>query len=95
MTPGPRSFFRIEVWSPASAAGQPRDFRISAQRLPNGTLNITWNSVAGRGYRVEAITNGTGWSPVSNWIQATTATTTYSVPSLNPTFRMFRVQVQP
>jgi hypothetical protein len=94
MTPGPRSFFRIEQRTTAPAAGQPHDFRISAQRLPNGTVNITWNSVAGRGYRVEASANGTGWSPVSNWIQATTATTTYPLPSLAPNIRMFRVQVQ-
>jgi hypothetical protein len=95
MTPGPRSFFRVEVWTTAPAAGQPHDFRISAQRLPNGTINITWNSVAGRGYLVEASPNGSAWSPVSNWIQASTATTTYSLPSLNPNIRMFRVQVQP
>jgi hypothetical protein len=95
MTPGTRSFFRIEQWTTASAVGQPRDFRISAQRLPNGTVNVTWNSVAGRGYRVEASTNGTTWSPISNWIQATTATTTYPLPTLSPNSRMFRVQVQP
>jgi Subtilase family/Bacterial TSP3 repeat len=95
MMPGLRSFFRIEQWTTASAAGQPRDLRISAQRLSNGTVNITWNSVAGRGYRVEGSTNGSNWTPVSNWMLATTATTTYSLPSLNPNFRMFRVQVQP
>jgi hypothetical protein len=95
MTPGLRSFFRIEQWTTASATGQPRDLRISAQRLPNGTVNITWNSVAGRGYRVEGSTSGSGWTPVSNWMLANTATTTYSLPSLNPNFRMFRVQVQP
>jgi Subtilase family/Bacterial TSP3 repeat len=95
MMPGPRSFFRIEQWTTASAAGQPRDLRISAQRLPNGTVNIAWNSVGGRGYRVEGSTNGSGWTPVSNWIQATTATTTFTLPSLSPNIRMFRVQVQP
>jgi len=95
MAPGSRPFFRIEVWTTAPAVGQPRDFRISAQRLPNGTINLTWNSVAGRGYRVEASANGTAWSPISNWIQATTATTTYPLPSLNPNSRLFRVQVQP
>ena len=95
MTPGPRSFFRIEAWTTSPVTGQPLNFHISALHLPNGTVNLTWNSVSGRGYRVEASTNGIGWSPISTWIQATTATTTYPLPSLSPNTRMFRVQVQP
>jgi hypothetical protein len=95
MTSGPRSFFRIEAWTTPPVVGQPRDFHISALRLPNGIVNLTWNSIAGRGYRVEASTNGIAWSPISSWIQATTAATTYPLPSLSPNTRMFRVQVQP
>jgi len=94
-TTAARAFFRIEQWTAPPITGQPRDLRIFAQRLSNGTVNLTWNSIAGRGYRVEASINGTGWSPVSNWIQATTATTSFALPSLSPPARMFRVQVQP
>ena len=94
MLPGPRSFFRIEQWTTAAAAGQPANFRISALRLPNGNVSLTWNSIARHGYRVEGSSNGIAWSPISGWIQATSATTTYSLPLLSPNIHMFRVQVQ-
>lgn len=94
IVPGPRSFFRVETWTTAPALGQPTSFHISALRLPNGSVSLTWNSVARRGYRVEGSSNGLAWTPISDWILATSATTTYPLPTLAPSLHMFRVQVQ-
>ena len=48
------AFFKVQVGAVTNApAGLPENLRLSAQRQSNGSVRLTWNSVRGRGYRVE------------------------------------------
>ena len=60
--------------------------------ITNGTICLTWSSVAGQDYYVEAKTNLTdpSWTVVSPTITATNTTTTYCVP-ITGTSMFFRV----
>jgi hypothetical protein len=74
----------------------PPNLRISAQRLINGKISISWSSSIGRGYRVHGSSNGLTWAPVSNWIHATAIMTSYILPDPSPgSPYLFRIQVQP
>ena len=65
-------------------------------RRPDGALQLEWPSVAGRIYRVEGSRNAVVWIPVSDWIQASGATTTFSWREVGatPPF-LFRLEVRP
>ena len=60
--------------------------------ITNGLFCLSWNSVAGRSYYIEAKTNLTDltWTAISPTIVATNTTTTYCVPATGPR-RFFRI----
>ena len=65
-------------------------------KLADGTFRLEWPSVAGRIYRVQGSRDAAHWSPVSNWIAATSATTTFAVPGpAVGAANFFRVEVLP
>jgi len=74
----------------------PPHFRLSAQRQPNNSVRLSWTSSVGRGYRVEGSTNARVWTPISDWIRAASATTTFTLPPpATGAPYLFRVEVQP
>jgi hypothetical protein len=90
-------YFKVQVAVATNAPiGLPENLRLSAQRQTDGSVRLTWNSVRGRGYRVEGSTNSLTWSPVSDWIRAIGPNTSYTVPSTTPgSPNIFRIQVEP
>jgi len=96
-TGGLPAYFKVQVAVATNAPiGLPENLRASAQRQPNGSIRLAWNSVRGRGYRVEGSSNTLSWSPVSDWIRATGPSTSYTVPATAPASpSYFRVEVQP
>jgi hypothetical protein len=61
--------------------------------LPGNMVRLQWTSSLGRGYRVEGSANATDWSPVTDWIQASSANTSVTLPM--SAALLFRVQVRP
>ncbi|MDB6030803.1 MAG: hypothetical protein JWM16_1141, partial [Verrucomicrobiales bacterium] len=65
-------------------------------RLSDGNYRIDWSSVSGKLYRISGSVDAVHWDPVSNWIQATSTTTTYTLPP--PTAGapyLFKLEVRP
>jgi subtilisin family serine protease len=61
-----------------------------------GALRLTWPSVAGHAYRVDLSTNAIDWTPLSDWIRATSASTSFTTPPLtNSVPYLFRLGVRP
>ncbi len=70
--------------------------KTTATLLPDHSLRLDWESVSGRIYRVEGSLDGRNWSPVSDWLQATASSMTFSRPPLSPGAPyLFRLQVRP
>ncbi|HXT38411.1 MAG TPA: hypothetical protein VN887_00160, partial [Candidatus Angelobacter sp.] len=70
-----------------STNGLPTNIVINPQLvITNGDLCLSWNSVVGQDYHVEAKTNLTDltWTVISPTITATNTTTTYCVPISGP-----------
>ena len=66
--------------------------------LPNGMLRLQWPSVPGRAYRVEGCGGPMGWTPLSGWITATNAMTSFvrPAPAVGPTPPfLYRLEVRP
>ncbi len=71
----------------------PPPFRLTAQRLPNNIVNLSWPSVTNHSYRVHASSNAVVWLPHSAWFAATGTNTSYSFSSAtNGAARFFRVE---
>jgi len=50
-------------------------FKVSSPApQPNGSLRFEWASVPGRAYRLQASTDLISWAPQTDWIRATSAT---------------------
>jgi hypothetical protein len=62
----------------------------------NGSLTFDWSSVPGRAYRLEGSTDLVNWTPVSDWISATTTTSSIVLaPSTDTTSYFYRLEVRP
>ena len=71
----------------------PPQFKITAQRLANNIVKLSWPSVTNHSYRVHASSNAVSWTPHSAWFTATGTNTSYSFSSAtNGAFRFFRVE---
>ncbi len=93
-TAGPRSFFRVEGGT--QSASLPPNLRLSSQRLTNGAVVLTWAASVGRGYQVQGSANGSTWTPVSSWFQATSSAASYTLPPPSPGgLYLFRLEVRP
>jgi subtilisin family serine protease len=61
-----------------------------------GGMVLEWASVPGRIYRVSGSTDAMHWAPVSDWIPATAATTSFTLPASGPGVPfLFRLEVRP
>ena len=79
-----------------SSTGSTAALLITAAPKSAGTVQLQWPSAAGRGYSVLGSTNGVTWTPVSNWMQATSSNATFTLPAPAPGGPyLFRLQVRP
>lgn len=74
----------------------PPPFRLTALRLTNHLVQLSWPSVTNHTYRVHASSNAVSWSPFSNWIAAPGTNTSYTLATTtNGAARFFRVEATP
>ena len=74
----------------------PPPFRVTAQRLANNLVKLSWPSVTNHTYRVHTSTNAAAWSPQSAWFAATGTNTSYTIAaSTNGPLKFFRVEAAP
>lgn len=61
-----------------------------------GHVSLSWTSLAGRGYRILETQDWVQWTPVTDWVLATSATTTLQVPdNASAQSRYYRLEVRP
>lgn len=74
----------------------PPPFRLTAQRLPNNLIKLSWPSVTNHTYRVHASSNATVWTPQSAWFAATGTNTSFVIATTtNGPTKFFRVEALP
>lgn len=74
----------------------PPPFRLTAQRLPNNLLKLSWPSVTNHTYRLHASSNAIVWLPTSDWFAATGTNTSHTLATTtNGATRFFRVEAAP
>jgi hypothetical protein len=93
MTAGARMLFRLQTQSTNTT--MPPNLKLSAKRLANGSFNLSWASVDGRGYQVMTSTNLTSWVPSSTWLQPGAGTGSYTLTSPTNRSTFFRLAVRP
>ena len=95
-TNGAPTFFRVEAAPAAPPNATAPFFRVTAQVLLNGLVRLEWPSAPGHGYRILGSTNGTAWSPVTDWLRASGYTTGFTLPpTTNGAPYLFRVEANP
>ena len=63
---------------------------------PNGSLIFDWPSVPGRAYRLAGSSDLVNWAPISDWLIATTTTSSaVLVPPTNSANYFYRLEVRP
>ena len=74
----------------------PPPFRLTAQRLANNLIKLSWPSVTNHTYRVHASSNAVAWSPQPAWFNAAGTNTTYTFSTTtNGAMKFFRVEAAP
>jgi hypothetical protein len=64
--------------------------------MPDGSIQLGWESVDGRIYRIEGSNDGVTWNPVTEWITATSSAITIPLPAPQPGVAfLFRLEVRP
>ena len=76
---------------PRSASSYLR--ALSPTVLPGNMVRIQWISSPGRAYRVEGSTNARNWSPLTDWIQPSSANASVALPMSGSL--LLRVAVRP
>ena len=77
----------------SDANNPPPQFKLTAQRLANNIVKLSWPSVTNHSYRVHASSNAVVWSPHSAWLPAMGTNKSYSFSSAtNGAVRFFRVE---
>jgi hypothetical protein len=95
-TNGAPNLFRVEAVAPGGPSALAPFLSVTARLLPNGQVRLEWPSSVDHGYRVLGSADAVDWSPVSDWMRATTANTGFTLPA--PTHgapNLFRVEVKP
>ncbi|MCX8155213.1 MAG: S8 family serine peptidase [Verrucomicrobiae bacterium] len=65
-------------------------------RQPDGSLQFSWSTVPGRGYRLHGTTNASRWFILRDWTRASSSFLTVPVaPATNPPVLWLRIEVQP
>jgi hypothetical protein len=94
--PGAYTFFRVQTAALKMTSDLPPNLKPWILRLPNGSLELQWNSAIGRGYQVQGSADARTWAPVSDWMRATTPITSFVLPAPAPGAPfLFRIEVQP
>ena len=63
--------------------------------LPDGKLRLQWQTLPGRGYRVEGSVNGINWTPISSWVIAPGLLLTHELPAWTAGAPfLFRIEVR-
>ena len=57
----------------------PPPFQLTAQRLGNNLVKLSWSSVTNHTYRVHASSNAVTWTPQTAWFAATGTNTSYTI----------------
>ena len=71
----------------------PPSFLLTAKRLANGLIQLSWASVTNHSYRVHSSANLKTWSPFSNWFASAGTNTTYTLSTAtNNSPAFFRVE---
>ncbi len=74
----------------------PPPFRLTAQRLTNNLIRLSWPSVTNHTYRIHASSNAVSWTPQSGWFAAAGTNTTYTLATTtNGATKFFRVEAAP
>jgi subtilisin family serine protease len=95
-TNGVRSFFRVEAAVPSGPNFPAPFLRVNAVRQPNGAMRLDWPSASGHGYRVWGSTNFVNWTPISDWIRASSATSSFTnAAGANAGSQFFRIEAAP
>jgi hypothetical protein len=85
-------------WAEFVAGTNPNDslqsFQITAS-VSDGSVHLSWPSAMGRGYRVNRSTDLIHWTPVSDWIRATSAGTTFTNLPGTEGAQFFRIEAAP
>ena len=62
----------------------------------DGAIRLEWPSQSGRAYRIKGSTNAITWTEVTDWIRASSGTSTYTLPPPTPGAPyLFRLEVRP
>ncbi|SPE56354.1 Fibronectin type III domain protein (modular protein) [Verrucomicrobia bacterium] len=79
---------------PTNAASNLRFLGATVQ--PDQLVRVQWTVATNRLYQVQASTNGRGWTPITDWLQASNdPTMTYTTTNVSSGAHLFRVQVRP
>lgn len=65
------------------------------QPLAPKQYKLSWLSMVGYGYQVQASSDLINWLPVSDWLRASSASTSYVINATNQDLSSFRLQVLP
>jgi hypothetical protein len=81
--------------NPTNAASKFDILSVTVQS--NRFVQMRWAAVPGRIYQVESSTNLAGWTPLTDWLQASGSPMSYTTTNFNfdRHAHMFRVQVRP
>jgi hypothetical protein len=67
----------------------------TAHEPVGGSIHLQWPSASGHAYRVLGSSDVLNWSPVTDWIRASSAVTETNLPMSGSVPRFFRVEAQP
>ena len=68
---------------------------VPALAAATGNLSLQWPSAPGHAYRVLGSSDVFSWSPVTDWIRASSTVTGTNLPTASSAPRFFRVEAQP
>jgi hypothetical protein len=89
------AFFRVEA-APAANSPVAATFQMTATLLINKQVRLEWPSAPGHGYRLHGSTNGTSWSPFTDWMRASGYTMGLTLPTnTNGSPWLFRIEASP
>jgi len=74
----------------------PPPFQLTAQRLANNLIKLSWPSVTNHTYRIHASSNAASWTLQSAWLTASGTNTSYNLATTtNGATKFFRVEAAP
>lgn len=68
---------------------------VTSHPTETNQLSLQWSSALGHGYRVLGSSNLLQWTPLTDWIRASSTSTGTNLPTVGQLWRYFRVEAQP